>query len=435
MRRFYNIYNGGYTLVEMIVVVVVIAILASVAIRSLGNVSSASRMQKTREAMDRVAEAVAGNPSHSSDGSAADYGYVGDNGCLPSSLDELIQDSHSYVTWNGPYLADLYSDGNSAVYFKLDAWGEEFLYNGLSLTSSGSGTAVTRTIADSHDELLHNRAAFVIVDLNYTPPGQIYKDSVRFSLIYPRNGAILSETGFPDAGGYIEFDSLPVGLHTMHIACLPLNDTITRKVNIEPGSRFYAEIQYPADIWGGSTVSPDTLLWADFDSGSDGFAYGDDLFRGTSRPAYASGVRLSSGGFTGGALQVTVGGIDNGSINNMSGGWSFDFTIPSSTDAILSFRYNLTQTSEYEGDEYSQALVGIDGILYGSFPNDYVAQIIGNGPGGSIITTGWQLFQVDLGTLSAGTHNIMIGTYNNRKTTVNESTELVIDNVLIAVES
>ncbi len=128
---------------------------------------------------------------------------------------------------------------------------------------------------------------------------------------------------------------------------------------------------------------------------------------------------------------MTLGGIDNADILGMSGGWQTSFTVNSPTEAVLSFRYNLTQASDYESDELSQVLVSVDGILYGEAPNDYVAQIVGNGNGGVAQTTGWQLFEVNLGTLGTGDHTLIIGNYNNKKTWNNETTEVLIDDVLV----
>ena len=64
------------------------------------------------------------------------------------------------------------------------------------------------------------------------------------------------------------------------------------------------------------------MLAASFDSGADGFAYADDAFRGTAQPDYASGAWIASGGHQGGALQVSLGGIDTEIVTGMSGGWS-----------------------------------------------------------------------------------------------------------------
>jgi hypothetical protein len=181
------------------------------------------------------------------------------------------------------------------------------------------------------------------------------------------------------------------------------------------------------------TVPPTTLLDVDFDAGADGFAYLDDAFRGTNRPIYADGQWLPSGGFAGGGLQVEVGGVDGVDVTNgMSGGWQETIIVGApAADATLSFRYNLTQSPEYESDECSQVLVSFDGALNGQGGNDYVVQVCGDGSGGSDITTGWQLFQVNLGTLSVGSHNLTIGGYNNKKTYADESTEILIDDVFV----
>jgi hypothetical protein len=177
--------------------------------------------------------------------------------------------------------------------------------------------------------------------------------------------------------------------------------------------------------------SATVILEAHFDNNKDGFSYVDDAFRNTSQPGYADGVWIASGGFIGGALQITLGGIDSADILAMSGGWRQNFVLSIPTEVVLSFRYKLNQAPDYEYDELSQVLVSVDHILYGEAANDYVVQIRGNGNGGSSETTGWQLFEVNLGILDAGDHTLTIGGYNNKKTYHNESTEVLIDDVLV----
>jgi hypothetical protein len=183
------------------------------------------------------------------------------------------------------------------------------------------------------------------------------------------------------------------------------------------------------------TVAPlsgSPILSASFDTGQDGFTYYDDVFRGTRQPYYASGVRVTSGGYSGSALRVTLGGINNTLIAGMSGGWRRTFSLSAAAPLILSFRYNLSQSPDYESDERSQVVATVDGTLYGVSPADYVAQVAGNGDGGSNITTGWKLVQLPLGTLGAGAHTLTLGGYNNKKNSVSESTTVLIDNVVIA---
>ncbi|TMQ19718.1 MAG: glycosyl hydrolase [Deltaproteobacteria bacterium] len=193
----------------------------------------------------------------------------------------------------------------------------------------------------------------------------------------------------------------------------------------------YGRSIYSIDLSAAPAV---TVIDAHFDVDADGFTYTDDAFRGTAQPAYASGNRIATGGFSGGALRVALGGIDNAVITNMSGGWSRTFDLPRSGRLRLTLRMQLTQTSEYESNELSQSLVSIDGTLVGTGTNDFVAQINGNGNGGTPITTGFQLVTLDLGIRAAGSHQLRLGGFNNQKTLNDESTEILIDDVVLTEE-
>jgi hypothetical protein len=187
------------------------------------------------------------------------------------------------------------------------------------------------------------------------------------------------------------------------------------------------------------TVQPATppppviVLTANFNSGQNSFTYSDNVFRGATQSSYASGSRISSGGFTGGALRVQLGGINSSTITNMSGGWRRTFTLSAPAAVSLSFRYNLDQGADYESDEISQMLASVDGLLRGVFPGVYVAQVAGNGNGGSAVGTGWRLFETSLGTLPAGTHTLILGGYNNKKNGSSERTTILIDDVSVTV--
>jgi hypothetical protein len=182
------------------------------------------------------------------------------------------------------------------------------------------------------------------------------------------------------------------------------------------------------------TVTPAAtgpVFSATFDASQDSFTYQDNLFRGATQSSYASGSRVSSGGFTGGALRVLLGGINNTEVNGMSGGWTRTFTLSAPRTLVLTFRYNLNQGSDYEATEFSQVLASLNGALISAQAVDYVAQVAGDGDGGSPVTTGWQQVQISLGTLPAGSHTLRLGGYNNKKTTSGEQTTILIDDVSI----
>jgi len=182
-----------------------------------------------------------------------------------------------------------------------------------------------------------------------------------------------------------------------------------------------------------STPPPiaETVFEADFDAGADGFVFQDDTFRGTNQPVYADGTVVNPGGFVDGGLQVTLGNVDNADILGMSGGFNREFTLDEPAEVTVTFRYNLTQSADYEADEFSQVLLAVDGVLQGTNGNDFIDQITGNGNGGGAQSTGFQQVTVNLGELSAGTHTLTLGGFNNKKTFANEETEVVFDDVVV----
>jgi hypothetical protein len=159
--------------------------------------------------------------------------------------------------------------------------------------------------------------------------------------------------------------------------------------------------------------------------------YEPDEFRGTAEPDFSIGARLVVGGYSGGALAVTLGGQDNRPVQGMSGGWSHSFTLSSAIGTTLSFRCQLTHAANHEPDEFAEALAAVDGGLLGTNGNDFVARIVGDGEGGLPQTTGWMLVELDLGILDAGTHTIALGGYSNKKTWSDETTEILIDEVIV----
>lgn len=212
--------------------------------------------------------------------------------------------------------------------------------------------------------------------------------------------------------------------------------TLPSVTSSDDGALFYAIVSNDY----GSTVAatavltvttPITLIDENFDTQTGKFEYYDDLFNGTSQPAYADGIHITSGGFSGGAVTVDLGGINDDDIVNMSGGWQGEISLDQTSQVTITFRYKLTQTADYESDEYSDILLTIDEVFYGTGGNDYLARITGDGNGGGEKSTGWQYIELNCGSFEPGFHTINIGGFNNKKTYSNESTEVLIDDVTV----
>ena len=246
------VHQRGFTLIEVVIVLVVSAILMTVAMRSGKEISDTAKTEQTRQELETIAFAVVGNPGLHNAGARADFGYVGDVGALPPDLSALVTNP-GYATWNGPYLRNRFEQ--TADDFAKDAWGVEYSYSGgTEIQSSGSGSPIVRSLAVTEDQLLQNRIAGSIVDVNGTPPGPTYQDSLSLLLSFPNgSGGYATAMAIPDAGGYFSFDSIPIGNHRLALIYTPYNDTITRFLSLSPGSELYTEFRMTLDLWSGSS--------------------------------------------------------------------------------------------------------------------------------------------------------------------------------------
>lgn len=254
-------HNRGFTLIEVILVVVIAGILASVTFRSAGKMSETVRVEETKQELDALAFAIAGNPELQNNGVRSDFGYVGDVGAMPANLDALKSNPGGYSTWKGPYINNRLSQISDD--YKKDAWGVDYGYSSnVTITSNGSGSDIVRRLANSTDDLVRNTVNGVIVDVNGTPPGHDYKDSVSARLTIPDgSGSLVTKSSSVDAGGYFTFDSIPIGNHDIEIIYLPDNDTLERFVSVLPSSSIYSEYHLASDVWFDSSVTASRITF------------------------------------------------------------------------------------------------------------------------------------------------------------------------------
>ena len=146
----------GFTLLELVMVIVLIGILAAVATRGIDRSFERARFEATVDEMDVLAGAIVGDPRLVTAGSRTNFGFVGDMGRFPNSLDELVNDAGG--TWNGPYLSEGFSQDSTG--HRQDAWGNSYLYpyagDDVLLCSPASGDSITLRIASSTDAILNN---------------------------------------------------------------------------------------------------------------------------------------------------------------------------------------------------------------------------------------------------------------------------------------
>jgi len=248
--KFYK--NNGYSLLELVVVIIIIGIITSISIHSLKNSVETAKIEKTKRNLGQLAYAIAGNPNLISNSVRTDFGYVGDVGALPNNLDALISNP-GYTTWKGPYIHDKFYPNtfSLATNFKYDGWGKAFNYSGSNVISStGGGFTISKKLANSTNDLLINTINIVVTELNHNPPGSVYKDSILLSLVFPNGtGSYTTANKYPKSDGYTQFDSIPIGRHNLSMIYIPTNDTITRKVVVNPGQTNYLELSFYKNYW------------------------------------------------------------------------------------------------------------------------------------------------------------------------------------------
>lgn len=226
--------ESGFSLIELTIVIVVVGILAAIAMQSMTALVEDNRQVKTEREMEMLANAIVGDPSALNGGLRSDFGYIGDVGAFPPNLQALYENPGSYATWDGPYIPSGFAQDSTG--FKTDEWGTLYNYSGgITITSTGSGSSITKKIADATSDYLLNTFNGTIKDANDSLPGSVYDDSVDIKITVPDgSGSTVTKTYHPDSTGAFLLDSLPVGMHPLRIIYTPEVDTLFRYLTILP---------------------------------------------------------------------------------------------------------------------------------------------------------------------------------------------------------
>jgi len=139
--------KDGFTLIEIIVAMAILSILAGTLAPMMYRVWESNEIAVTRERMVDLKTAIAGSRELIQQGVRSHYGFVGDVGVIPDTLDDLVTDSGAWTNWNGPYLGG----GFNPSTFKLDAWSNPIIFTEHSppLVVSGESIAATLRSAGS----------------------------------------------------------------------------------------------------------------------------------------------------------------------------------------------------------------------------------------------------------------------------------------------
>jgi len=143
----------GFTFAEILIVVAIMGIITSVAIKNLGKTDDRVNYETTLAELQALKIAIVGDENARHNGERVIFGFVGDIGGLPASLDALVSrgslglstlDTLKLIAygWNGPYIDVPFS--SDVAGFKTDGWGNEYVYSTVQFSTAPGDTVVAK---------------------------------------------------------------------------------------------------------------------------------------------------------------------------------------------------------------------------------------------------------------------------------------------------
>lgn len=214
----------GFTLIEVIVILAVLAILVGVAVPVAMKIFERTAEDATREEMDNIKKAILGDLRKLQSSFRSDFGFLGDIGCLPTTLGQLLTQGalppwsppaspqQVGAGWKGPYIT-----GVPGEEFDKDQWGNAYTYTPVAglcpltatLTSSGASTSLTSD--DITLSILANETTATTVRGAVKDSAGFGVQGVSVELYSPVNGVLTTTPINTDANGEYSFTSVPFG--------------------------------------------------------------------------------------------------------------------------------------------------------------------------------------------------------------------------------
>ena len=145
--------SKGFSFAEILIVVAIMGIVTSIALKNMGKSDDRANYEESLTELQELLKAIVGDENARSNGERTSFGFVGDVGCIPSTLDELVSrgslsasrlDTSKQLAygWKGPYIESPFSSGNSD--FKTDGWGNAYIYSTTQYALAPGDTVVAK---------------------------------------------------------------------------------------------------------------------------------------------------------------------------------------------------------------------------------------------------------------------------------------------------
>ena len=228
-------------MMEMVIVLAIIGILASLGFKAFDNVLLNMKFESTMSEMEQIKIAIVGDSKSFQNNVRASFGYFGDMGSIPASLNDLVtKGSQPFVQvnttldmasgWNGPYIRTSFTQdasgnltdgfGNSYIFStvkKLSADGDS-VYATITSQGADGSSGGTGIDADIETEIFKS-------DLYGTVYGNIYDvndfgmDNAIVTIYYADgSGGITNSSVVTANDGFYFYPRIPFGLNALRIA-------------------------------------------------------------------------------------------------------------------------------------------------------------------------------------------------------------------------
>jgi len=230
-------HERALSLIEVIVILAVLVILVALLVPSTVQILTGARRDITLDEMENLKKAMIGDPNLKTSGVRSSFGYLGDMGNLPLTLDNLVtSQTPAYAFnsskgvgagWRGPYIT--LGPGSDAASHRVDAFGIDYTYSITNFTNAQGQAVDAKLVSWGQDGLGGGTGVdedvtleTLVAETTATVTGYAFGldgnplNVATVTMNYPANGTLTSSSPTAtDSAGFYQFTNIPFGIRSV----------------------------------------------------------------------------------------------------------------------------------------------------------------------------------------------------------------------------